>query len=79
RYQAYPARLNALSPLAVLGRGYALAFRQPDNALLYNATQVSPGDAIRLWLGTGEVGAEVTMVNEEGGICRYELKQEKGR
>ena len=74
RYQAYPARLNALSPLAVLGRGYALAFRQSNNALLYNATQVSPGDAIRLWLATGEVGAEVTMVNEEGGICRYELK-----
>ncbi len=77
RFRAYPARLNALSPLAVLGRGYALAFKQPENTILVNAVQVARGDTLRLWLGAGEVDAEVISVKEEGGICRYELKQEK--
>ena len=69
--------MNALSPLAVLGRGYALAFKQPENTILVNAVQVARGDTLRLWLGAGEVDAEVISVKEEGGICRYELKQEK--
>jgi len=74
RYQTYPARLNALSPLAVLGRGYALAFKRPDKTVLSNASQATPGETIDLWLGVGELSAEVKTINKEGGICHYELK-----
>ncbi|MCB9724495.1 MAG: exodeoxyribonuclease VII large subunit [Spirochaetaceae bacterium] len=63
------ARLEALSPLAVLGRGYALARRGRDGALLRRAADVAVGDPIRLQLAEGRVEAEVTRV-EVGGALR---------
>lgn len=73
RFRPLPARLNALSPLAVLGRGYALAFKMPEETLLYNATQASSGDTLRVWLRDGEIQAEVKTINEKGGLCRYDF------
>jgi exodeoxyribonuclease VII large subunit len=52
------ARLDALSPLAVLGRGYALA-RGPSGEILRDAGQVAPGDEIALRLARGELRAVV--------------------
>lgn len=43
-------RLEAVSPLAVLSRGYALAFRESDGALLRGARDVEVGEALRLRL-----------------------------
>lgn len=77
RFTLFPSRLHALSPLAVLGRGYALAFKLPEEALLYNASQVAAGDALRLWLGTGEITAEVKSTDEKGGISPYEFKEKQ--
>lgn len=77
RFTSLPARLHALSPLAVLGRGYSLAFKIPGEEVLYNASQVASGDALRLWLGAGEVMAEVKSTSEEGGISRYELREKE--
>jgi exodeoxyribonuclease VII large subunit len=51
-------RLRALSPLAVLGRGYALAIG-PDGKVLRDAAQTNVGDVLNLRLAKGALTAEV--------------------
>jgi exodeoxyribonuclease VII large subunit len=51
-------RLNALSPLAVLSRGYAIALRA-DGRAVRRAAEVAPGDRIRVKVHDGEFPAEV--------------------
>jgi len=46
-------KLDSLSPLAVLSRGYSLAWKLPENVLLRDAGALSPGDAVRLQLHKG--------------------------
>ncbi|MEM9074018.1 MAG: exodeoxyribonuclease VII large subunit [Myxococcota bacterium] len=62
--QALGGRLDALSPLRVLERGYAIAFG-PDGNALRAAKEVSPGDSLRVRLHDGEVEAEVTATRDE--------------
>jgi exodeoxyribonuclease VII large subunit len=57
------ARLQALSPLAVLSRGYALVYG-PDGTLLRSVTEAKPGDAIRARLADGSVDAQVVKANK---------------
>jgi exodeoxyribonuclease VII large subunit len=52
------ARLDALSPLAVLNRGYALVYTA-DGRLLRDAAEARPGQTIRARLAHGSVTAEV--------------------
>ena len=52
-------RLHALSPLAVLDRGYALVFTA-DGKLLLNSHAAKPGDSIRARLAHGSIAAKVT-------------------
>jgi exodeoxyribonuclease VII large subunit len=59
------ARLTALSPLAVLDRGYALVYlvdKDGDSPgqLLRSASAARPGDSIRARLSRGTLGAKVT-------------------
>ncbi len=56
-------RLDALSPLRVLGRGYGIAFGPAGNALR-SASEVSEGDAIRVRLHEGELHATIDRVEE---------------
>jgi exodeoxyribonuclease VII large subunit len=58
--------LDALSPLAVLGRGYAICFAAPAGAVVKDAASVAPGDAVRVRLHRGVLGCAVTEV-EHGG------------
>jgi exodeoxyribonuclease VII large subunit len=60
-------RLDALSPLAVLGRGYALARRESDGRIVRAAGDVSLGDRLLLRLARGQIGAEVTHLDPEEG------------
>ena len=55
--------LHAVSPLAVLGRGYALVTDPRSGALLLNANNVAPGDAVRARLAAGSLTATVTSVD----------------
>lgn len=55
--QQQAARLDMLSPLKILGRGYALAYH--GDMLVRSAQQVSAGDMLRIRLAEGEVTAEV--------------------
>ncbi len=52
------ARLEALSPLAVLSRGYALVYAE-DGTLLRSATETAPGETVRARLGKGTLTAKV--------------------
>ncbi len=60
------AQLHALSPLAVLARGYSLVF-DGEGGLLKEAAAVSPGDPIRVRLHKGELEATTTGVHEDEG------------
>jgi exodeoxyribonuclease VII large subunit len=53
------AKLEILSPLAVLARGYAVAFREGARAPLLSASEVRPGEKIRVRLHEGELKAIV--------------------
>jgi exodeoxyribonuclease VII large subunit len=60
RLERLSAQLGDLDPRAVLRRGYSLTFRLPDEQLVRSARQVQPPDRIKILLGEGEVGAQVT-------------------
>lgn len=52
-------QLNALSPLAVLDRGYALARRVIDDAVVRDARQVQINEPLRLTFASGEATVRV--------------------
>ena len=52
-------RLDTLSPLAVLGRGYAVCWDETRTHVVRAATEVTPGDTVRVTLGEGELRCEV--------------------
>ncbi len=58
-------KLNALSPLAILERGYSVSFTE-NGKLLKDAGKVKPGDSIKTKLWRGTVHAKVTRVDSEG-------------
>jgi len=58
KYAALCASLDALSPLKVLGRGYAMA-RTADGRVLKSAADAEVGDTIDLTLGSGRLGCKV--------------------
>ena len=48
-------KLNALSPLSVLERGYSITWRLPTYQVLRNAEDIEPGDPIKVRLFRGEL------------------------
>ena len=61
---ALTAALDALSPLKVLGRGYAVA-KTADGAILKDANAVSAGEKIKVTLGHGALDCTVDQVLTE--------------
>ena len=57
-------RLDSLSPLAVLGRGYSLT-RTPTGEVVHSPAQVRVGEAIRVLLHRGSLDARVTDTREQ--------------
>ncbi len=53
-------RLESLSPLGVLARGYAVCWNAERTAVMRDAAQLAEGDAVRVTLGRGEVRCTVT-------------------
>jgi exodeoxyribonuclease VII large subunit len=53
------SRLDTLSPLAVLGRGYAVAWNADRTRVLRDAAGVSPGEQVIVTLARGELECEV--------------------
>ena len=56
------SRLQALSPLAVLQRGYAV-LRGPDGRILQSVSQVKPGDIVKARIQDGDLTAQVQQIN----------------
>jgi exodeoxyribonuclease VII large subunit len=52
-------RLDTLSPLAVLGRGYAVCWSADRTHVIRAASDVQPGDGVRVTLANGELDCEV--------------------
>ncbi len=50
---SFTGRLDALSPLKVLARGYAIAFRSRDRVAVRRAADVKPGDELDVRVGDG--------------------------
>jgi exodeoxyribonuclease VII large subunit len=59
RYARLAAELDALSPLASLGRGYAIARRASDNVILRDARQAREGTRVDLRLAQGRLLCDV--------------------
>jgi exodeoxyribonuclease VII large subunit len=58
------ASLDALSPLGVLQRGYAIAQKE-DGTLLRDASAVAAGDAVNVRLAKGKIAARVESVVDD--------------
>ena len=65
RYIAMTAKLDAMSPLKVLTRGYAMA-QMEDGTVLRSVAQVNTGDTIKISVSDGTLSAAVTEVKENG-------------
>ena len=59
KLDAWAGKLESLSPLGVLARGYSVTQRADDGTLVRAAEQVKPGDVIRTRLSHGEVLSRV--------------------
>lgn len=67
RFYRTAASLDALSPLKVLGRGYALATTE-DGSLLRSSGQVSPGEKVHLRLAQGSARCTVEETSKENEV-----------
>ena len=63
RFAALAASLDALSPLRVLGRGYALA-QTEDGTVLRSAAQTAAGERIHVRLAQGQLVCDVAETKE---------------
>ncbi len=66
RFLSATAKLDALSPLKVLSRGYSIT-QNEDGAVVRSVTQLSAGDKIRIRLEDGNVCARVEEKENENG------------
>lgn len=55
RFVENAARLDVLSPLGTLSRGYALAMKMPGNRLVRQSSELEKGDRVRVRLHRGEL------------------------
>ena len=64
RLAAAASKLDALSPLKVLGRGYAIGYTA-DGGVLDSVSRVAAGDSLQLQLADGTVDCTVTNIRED--------------
>jgi len=60
RARELAGQLNSLSPLAVLGRGYAVCWNESRTSIIRSAGATAPGDTVRVTLAEGEIACRVT-------------------
>jgi exodeoxyribonuclease VII large subunit len=59
------ARLDALSPLSVLGRGYAVCWNAARDSIIRSAETVATGEHVQVTLADGELTCRVERVHTE--------------
>jgi exodeoxyribonuclease VII large subunit len=63
RIKGIEKRLEALNPLAVLSRGYAVVTKSTDGQLISSVKQAGPGDELQVRVSDGEFDVSVTGEN----------------
>lgn len=61
-------RLESLSPLAVLSRGYSMTFTHPDGVVVRDARLLQPGQLVRTRLALGGLISRVESVSGDGDL-----------
>jgi exodeoxyribonuclease VII large subunit len=64
--EALAGRLDSLSPLACLARGYAVCFR-PSGEVVRRAREIAPGEPVTVRLGEGRLDCRVDAMHDEPG------------
>jgi len=64
RVRELAGRLDSLSPLAVLGRGYAVCWNESRTSIIRSPAAVRPGDGVRVTLAEGELACRVERAGE---------------
>lgn len=59
RARELAGQLNSLSPLAVLGRGYAVCWNESRTSIIRSAAATAPGEKVRVTLAEGELACRV--------------------
>ncbi|NLE77521.1 MAG: exodeoxyribonuclease VII large subunit [Chloroflexi bacterium] len=67
--QGLSIRLQSASPTTVLGRGYALVYRQANGALVRSVAQVQGGDGLTVQVADGSFSAEARGVSGRQSTC----------
>jgi len=65
RFERIVAAMDALSPLAVLGRGYAIAQRLRDGRVIQQAASVSVGEDVAVRVHQGSLECRVVAVHPQ--------------
>jgi exodeoxyribonuclease VII large subunit len=65
RLRAFIQRLEALSPLGVLSRGYSLSVTYPQGAVVKDAASLSPGERVKTMLGKGAFISKVEEISKD--------------
>ena len=65
RFAQAVATLDAISPLKVLGRGYAVVAKGRRGAAITDAAQLKAGDALHIRFAKGAANCRVTDIEEE--------------
>ncbi len=68
RIHATLAQLNALSPLAILGRGYSILQTVPAGHILHRANDVGVGQELEAQLASGRLSCMVTRVFDDSVV-----------
>ena len=68
RLELAAGRLEALSPLAVLARGYSITFHLPGRRVVTDAGQVRPGDHLETRVARGRIASTVTQTDRTGAL-----------
>jgi exodeoxyribonuclease VII large subunit len=68
--QGLAGRLSALSPLAVLARGYSITLKLPARHVVTRAASLAAGDLIETLLAQGSVTSTVTAVSSSDKLAK---------
>jgi len=76
QWETLTAGLNALSPLAVLKKGYALCWKDGGLRLVRKITEIEPGDDVTVSFYRGEFTARVGSVDPRRPLESHFLKED---
>jgi exodeoxyribonuclease VII large subunit len=75
RLRSAAGRLDTLSPLAVLARGYAVCWDDTRTRVIRDAATVQPGDNVRVTLDRGELACRVERTDGESDVDKAADRQ----